>query len=142
MPPCNPLSSHKTVTYDGDPASRKMRWLGKFVIPEFNTFTAHGQTQPLTHEGMITAHDLYGRSRWLTIIIPHYRWIIPQMEPYADTLLHKTPMGHLIENFCCIFFLSGFYRAYCVHKLDRTKSMKHLGFSYNSKAETASWGGS
>jgi hypothetical protein len=30
------------------------------VIPEFNTFTAHGQTQPLTHEGMITVHDLYG----------------------------------------------------------------------------------
>jgi hypothetical protein len=36
------------------------------VIPEFNTFTAHGQTQPLTDKGMITAHDLYGRSRWLT----------------------------------------------------------------------------
>jgi hypothetical protein len=33
---------------------------------QFNTFKVHGQTQLLTYEGMITVHDLYGESRWLT----------------------------------------------------------------------------
>jgi len=36
---------------------------------QFNTFKVHGQTQLLTYEGMITVHDLYGESRWLTVCV-------------------------------------------------------------------------
>jgi hypothetical protein len=63
----------------------------------------------------------------LTIIIPHYRWIIPQMEPYTDALLYKTPLGYLIKKSCRISFLSGFYRAYV--RIDLTQSDKEYKVS-------------
>jgi hypothetical protein len=62
---------------------------------QFNTFKVHGQTQPLTYEGMITVYDLYGESRWLPLfytarcIPPCFRGLSPKGDFTAKWLYNR-----------------------------------------------------